>query len=34
MKKDWFFQEKIAAEPEPGWLELRWIMCLAEDVRL
>jgi len=26
LKKDWFFQEKIAAEPEPGWLQLRWIM--------
>ncbi|CAE7229369.1 unnamed protein product [Symbiodinium pilosum] len=30
LKRDWFFQEKIAAEPEPGWLELRWIMCLGK----
>ena len=26
LKRDWFFQEKIAGEPESGWLELRWIM--------
>jgi hypothetical protein len=26
LRQDWFFQEKIAAEPEPGWLELRWIL--------
>jgi len=25
MRRDWFFQEKISCEPEPGWLELRWI---------
>lgn len=28
LKKDGFFQEKISSEPEPGWLELRWIMQL------
>jgi len=26
MRHDWFFQEKIASEPEQGWLELRWIL--------
>ncbi|CAK9117676.1 unnamed protein product [Durusdinium trenchii] len=26
LKKDWFFQDKITSEPEPGWLELQWIM--------
>ena len=26
LKRDWFFQEKIASEPEPGWLELCYIM--------
>eukprot|EP00435_Cladocopium_sp_Y103_P031378 s1968_g7.t3 len=27
LKQDWFFQEKIQEPPEPGWLELRWILC-------
>lgn len=26
LKQDWFFQEKIVEEPEPGWLEMRWIL--------
>jgi len=26
LRQDWFFQEKIAAEPESGWLELRWLL--------
>lgn len=26
LKQDWFFQEKIQEPPEPGWLELRWIL--------
>lgn len=26
LRQDWFFQEKIAEEPESGWLELRWIL--------
>ena len=26
LKTDWFFQEKISSEPQPGWLELCWIM--------
>ena len=26
LKKDGFFQEKIGSQPQPGWLELRWIM--------
>ncbi|CAJ1376955.1 unnamed protein product [Effrenium voratum] len=26
LKQDWFFQEKISEPPEPGWLELQWIL--------
>lgn len=26
LRQDWFFQEKLAEEPEVGWLELRWIL--------
>ena len=31
LKRDWFSQEKIAGEPESGWLELRWIMPRGID---
>lgn len=30
LKTDWFFQEKISSEPQPGWLELCWIMQLGD----
>lgn len=31
MKQDWFFQEKISSEPQPGWLEMQWIMQLSDQ---
>jgi len=26
LTQDWFLHEKISSEPEPGWLEIRWLL--------